>query len=200
MPGVQTFPTMEEVDNEEGALKQELRNRAQKQLSEIGSKNDVHVRDLLPEADLDQDDANNVNGWNGTDREWVQSGLTGDQLEQVYEIDATGNAEKKIIGIFAFSNISANPLTSQVVFEDGTGSRFERAQVQEVFHRDEQTIALLEEPIIINATEDAVIFQWPTGDGTDNVVYHGAVAEKMGNTLGERQPTQGAAVPGRSPR
>lgn len=198
MPGVQTFPTQSEIDNQEQSLKQELVNRAPNQISEIQNESDVHIRDILPEADLDQDHTDNDNGWNGTDRQWIQSGLTADQLEQVYEIDPNNKAENKLIGFMAFSNINGTPLTSEIVFRDGTGSVFERAQVQEVFTRGENTIALMEQPIIVNASESIFIDQWPTGAGDDQVVYHGAVAEKVGNTLGERQPQQGAAVPGRS--
>lgn len=198
MPGVQTFPAQNEIDNQEARLKAELAERAVSQISEIGTENDVHIRDILPEADFDQDDADNDNGWNGQDREWIQSGLTADQLNQVYEIDPNNKAENKLVGIIAFSNIQGTPLSSEIVFRDGTGSVFERAQVQEVFNRAEDTIALLNEPIIVNATERVQIDQWPTAGGDDKVVYHGAVAEKMGNTLGERSPAQGTAVTGRS--
>lgn len=198
MPGVQTFPTQSEIDAAEANLKDELRSRAANQVSEIQSEQNVHIRDILPSADLDQDGTNNVNTWNGTDREWVQGGLGADQLEQVYEIDSDNKADKKVIGIFAFSNIAGSPLTSEIVFSDSTGSVFERAQVQEVFNRAEETVALMEQPIIVNASEDIIIEQWPTAAGTDEVIYHGAVAEKKGRTLGERQVPQGTPVPGRN--
>lgn len=197
MPGVQTYPSVDEIDRRERDLRNQVAQRAVRQLSEIEGTNDVHVRDILPADDLDQDDSNNDNSWNGTNREWIQSGMSADQFNQTYEVDASNKGEDKVIGIFAFSNVSGAPLTTAIQFEDGTGSIFERAQVQEVFARSDDTVALLEEPIIINTTEDVTIKQWCNNAGTDKVVFHGAVAEKKGNTLGARQTATGRPTPGR---
>lgn len=197
MPGVQTYPTVAEIDQAEATLKDELQNRAVNQISEIQNDDSIHVRDILPEADLN---VGADNGWNGTDREWTQTGLAGSAVEEVYSVEPNNRAENKVIGIYAFSNVAASPLTSEIIFEDGTGSVFERAQVEEVFARTDDTVAVMEEPIILNATDTATISQWATSAGDDEVVYHGAVAEKKGNTLGERQTQQGTPVPGRSPR
>ena len=187
MPGVYIAPSQSQIHQEEQRLRSNLADRATRQIADIETRDDVHVRDILPEEDLDVDDNSNVNGWNGTDREWLQAGLTADQLEQVYEIDSGNNADNKIIGIVAVSNISNDPSTSEIVFEAGTGGRFERLQMQGIETETTGEFALLTDPVIFNAEEDGVIYQWPTTGGDDNVVYHGAVAESKENTLARRR-------------
>lgn len=190
MPGLLTTAEPSDLMDAEERLVRELRRRAKQQIEGVNSDGDVHVRDILPDEDLDQDDANNVNTWNGTNREWVQSGLTADQLNQVYEIDSDNNADKKLIGIFAVSSVATDVITNEIVFEDGTGSRFERLQFQEAQTVNEGEYALMRNPIIFNEGKDATIFQWAEQDGTDRLIYHGAVAEKAGTTLGTRSQTE----------
>lgn len=192
MPGLVTTADVSDLQQAEERLVSELRQRAKQQIEGVSTDGDVHVRDILPPEDLDQDDTNNTNGWNGTDREWVQSGLTADQLEQVYEIDSANNAEGKIVGIFAVSTTATNPITNEIVFEDGTGARFERLMFQEAQTITEGEYALMRNPIIFNQGKDAVIFQETDTDGTAQVVYHGAVAEQAGTTLGTRSQTENA--------
>lgn len=193
MPGLLTEARKQDIQQAEERMVQELQSRAQRQLKGVNSPNDVHVRDILPNEDLDADDANNDNGWTDTNREWLQSGLTADQLNQVYELDATDRAEDKVIGIFAISSIAADPITSEIVIEDGTGSRFERLMFQEAETFAEGDLALMRNPVIFNEGKDAVIYQWPYQDGDEKLIYHGAVAEKAGTTLGTRSQQENAA-------
>lgn len=193
MPGLLTESDIDDVQAAEERLVEELQSRAVDQLKGVNSTSAVHVRDILPSEDLDVDDSENDNGWNGTDREWVQAGLTADQLNQVYELDATGKAEDKVIGIFAISSVAADPITNEIVIEDGTGSKFERLMVQENYTDSEGAYALLRNPIIFNEGKDAVLYQYPDQSGDDKLIYHGAVAEKAGTTLGTRSQTEDAA-------
>lgn len=194
MPGLFTVADTDDLKQAEERVERELRNRAKNQIEGVNSDGEMHVRDLLPDEDLDQDDDNNVNGWNGTDREWVQSGMTGNQLNQIYEIDSSGNAEDKLIGIFAISSIATDILTTEITLEDGTGSRFERLQFQEAQTLNDGEYALMRNPVIFNEGKDANIYQYPDQDGDDKVVYHGLVAEKAGTTLGTRSQTEGSAT------
>lgn len=191
MPGLLTEATVEDIKQAEERLVNELRRRAKRDLSGVSSDEDVHIRDVLPNVDLQSGDDN---GWNGTDREWVQSGLSAGSLEEVYTIDASDRMEGKVFGVFAISFASADPLTTEIVFEDGTGSRFERLMVQEAQTMTEGFYALLRNPIIFNEGKDAVVYQWPNSAGQDRVIYHGAIAEKAGTELGTRSQGEQAAT------
>lgn len=192
MPGLLTEARKQDLQQAEEQLVSELESRAQRQLKGVNGPDDVHVRDILPNEDLDADDANNDNGWNEDTREWIQSGLTADQLNQVYELDSTDRAEDKVVGIFAVSSIAADPITSEIVIEDGTGSRFERLMFQEAETFADGDIALFRNPIVFNEGKDAVVYQYPYQDGDEKLVYHGAVAEKAGTTLGTRSQSESA--------
>lgn len=193
MPGLMTTADKDDIQQAERRTVQELRQRASRQISGVDSPNDAHVRDILPNEDLDVDDADNDNGWNGSNREWLQAGMTADQLNQVYEIDSSGQAEDKVFGIFAVSSIAADVITSEIVFEDGTGSRFERLMFDEAQTLSEGEYALFRNPIIFNEGKDGYVYQWAKNAGDERLVYHGAVAEKPGTTLGVRAQTENAA-------
>lgn len=193
MPGLVTTADRDDFQQREEQLIEELYRRAQQQISGVNSRDSVHVRDILPNEDLDADDANNDNGWTDTNREWLQSGLTADQLNQVYEVDSNGRAEGKVIGIFAISSVATDVLTTEIVFEDGTGSRFERLMFEEAQTFSEGEYALMRNPIIFNEGKDGIIHLWPNSGGDEELIFHGAVAEKAGKTLGTRSQTEPAA-------
>lgn len=196
MPGLLTEADKDDLREAEDDLVRELRQRAQQQLEGVNNPNEVHVRDILPNEDLDNDDTNNVNTWTNTNREWVQSGLTADQLEQVYEIDASNRADNKVIGIYAISSAATSPITTEIVFEDGTGSRFERLMFQEAETFTEGDIALMRNPIVFNEGKDGIIHLWPNDSGTERLILHGLVAEKAGTTLGTRSQTDTGSATG----
>lgn len=191
MPGVLTEADKNDLKAAEDSMVSELQKRAQQQISGVNAPGDVHIRDILPNEDFDADDGSNNNGWS-SNREWLQSTLSADTLNQVYEIDSTNRAEEKIIGIFAISTVSADPITTEIVFEDGTGGRFERLMFQEAMTFTEGDYALMRNPVIFNEGKDSVIFQWTNDSGADRLIYHGAVAEKAGKTLGTRSQQETA--------
>ena len=183
MPGVKSSPPQREIDRYEQELKRHISQMAVKQFSEVSGTDGIHVRDILPEEDF-QSGADNA--WDGNTRYWAQNGLDAGARNEVYEIDSDDRADRKLIGIFALSHVQNATISSEVGFDDGTGTRFERVNVQEVLNRDDDPVALLKQPIIFNATQEGSIYQWATEAGDDQIVYHGAVAEKAGRTLGER--------------
>lgn len=192
MPGLLTEADRTDIIQAEEDLVAEVQNRAKAQIEGVNTNADVHVRDILPSEDLDNDQGSNVNTWTNTNREWIQSGLSADTLNQVYEIDASNRADEKVIGIFALSSTAADPITTEIDFEDGTGSRFERLMFQENQTFTEGDLALLRNPIVFNEGKDAIIYQWTNDSGSDQVIYHGAVAEKAGTTLGTRSQNESA--------
>ncbi|WP_297887291.1 hypothetical protein [uncultured Halorubrum sp.] len=139
----------------------------------------VTVRQLLPSLDLE---TGGDNGWSGDTREFVQTGLGADSDNEVYEVDSDAKADQKMIAIFAVTNRSADPKTTQILFETTTGGRFEQANVEGLFTDPEDTV-LFSDPIVFNATQSGFIKQYATEAGDDQVIYHGVVAEAEAESL-----------------
>jgi hypothetical protein len=139
----------------------------------------VTVRQLLPSLDLE---TGGDNGWSGDTREFVQTGLGADSDNEVYEVDSDAKADQKMIAIFAVTNRSADPKTTQILFETTTGGRFEQANVEGLFTDPEDTV-LFSDPIVFNATQSGLIKQYATEAGDDQVIYHGVVAEAEAESL-----------------
>lgn len=193
MPGLFAEATPSDYRDAEERLVREVAKRAQQQISGVNGEGDVHVRDVLPNEDFG---SGGDNSWNGTNRVWLQGGLSVDTLNETYTIDSDGDAEGKIIAIYAVEAQSSDPNTTEIAFEDGTGSRFERLAFQEAHATGnaEHVAALLRNPIIFNEGKDGIISQWSDADAVDDeLIFHGVVAEKAGTTLGTR--SQGESAP-----
>lgn len=189
MPGLQVSPTTKQINQAERELRNELRKRAVQDLAEASGPNDIHVRDILPNEDLDQDDADNDNSaWDGNTREWLQGGYDAgaDALNQVYEIDSDGGADGVLLGFFAVSIATSDPHVSESVFEAGTGGVFERLQLQEIQASTDGDIGLMTDPIIFGSDQDGIIQHWPLNTNDSVVIYHGAAAELTDSVLAER--------------
>lgn len=193
MPGLLTVAEDSDLKAAEQRLVSELRSRAKRQIEGVNSDGDVHVRDILPDQDLQ---SGGGNGWNGSDRDWVQSSLSATTLNEAYTLDSTDRAENKVIGFFAISSIASDIITNEVELEDGTGSTFERLQFEEAQTFSNGEYALLRNPVIFNEGKDGKIYIYPESAGTEQLVLHGAVAEKAGTTLGIRSQQEGSP-PGR---
>lgn len=178
--GILIAPSQERIERVEEQLRETLTETAVD--DGIASRPEqITVRDLLPQADL-QSGADN--GWDGNDAQWEQTSMTntGAQTANVtYDIDSSARAENKVIGIMVISNTAGTPVTTQIEFRTGTGAPIEQLQVEGLL-TDEETMGLMADPIIYGAKQDGAIAQW--ADGTDDlVVFHGAVAEQIGNTF-----------------
>lgn len=189
MPGLYTVAELSDIKAAENRLVSELRQRAKRQIEGVNSDGDVHVRDILPDEDLE---SGADNGWNGTDRDWAQDGLTALTLNEIYTLDSRAKMENKIMGIFAVSSIASDIITNEIVMEDGTGSTFERLQFEEAQTISSGEYALLRNPIIFNEGKDGVLYAYPSVAGSEQLVFHGAIAEKTGTTLGTRSEQEGA--------
>lgn len=182
MPGVKTLPPRTEIENEEERMKDALRDKAVDQLSEVSNPDAIHVRDILPDADLD---SGSDNGWGGSTRLFEQAGMSTLSENHIYTIDPDNAAENKLVGVFAIGS-KGDPDATEIIFKDNTGSVIERAQVEEVLSRDEEEVALLKNPILVGVDETVEVHLYSDGGSDDNVTLHGATAEKRGKTLGER--------------
>lgn len=170
-----------DINNAERAARQLVEQIAVQNISDISTAEDAHVRQILPNEDLESGDDN---GYNGTDRVFEQTGLAGDTVNEVYEIDSDLKADDKVVAIFAVTNVSADPKTTELVFESGTGGIIERQNIQGLLTDPEDTL-LFADPLVLGATQDGVINQYAESAGDDGVVYHGVVAEPTGKTISE---------------
>lgn len=152
------------------------------------------VREVLPDSDL-EDGADN--GWNGTDNEWVQSGLTADSTNTVYSVNSNANAQDKVIVFYGLANVASDPLTTEVQFLDGTGATFYRLNTELLEVTEVSDFVVFDQDIVYGSTEDGDIVQWPDAAGDDNLVYLAKVAEPLGETLSTRErPTSRLATQG----
>lgn len=176
--GILTDPTVADINEIENRVRNAITQLAVSDIQSITGRDQVVVRDLLPDQDLE---TTSDNGWTDTDNKWETTGFTADQFSDAYGIDSTARAENKIIAIYAISNVAANPVTTEIQFETGSGAPFEQLQVEGML-TDEEVIGLLADPIIYGADQDGTIRQYQTG-AADEVVYHGVVAEQKGSTF-----------------
>lgn len=170
-----------DINNAERAARQLVEQIAVQNISDISTTEDAHVRQILPNEDLESGDDN---GYNGTDRVFEQTGLSADTVNEVYEIDSDLKADDKVVAIFAITNVAADPKTTELVFESGTGGIIERQNIQGLLTDPEDTL-LFADPLVLGATQDGVINQYAESAGDDGVVYHGVVAEPTGKTISE---------------
>lgn len=178
--GVLVDHTTTDMATMERQVREGLLSLAVENISDINSRGDAVVRDVLPDQDLDSGTDNN---WNGDDNEWTQDGLATDQFNETYALDSDGRLDGKIIAFYAVSNLDSTPSTTELQFLTNTGGTFERLQVEGLLV-DEETTGMLADPVIFGATQDGAIEQYVT-QTDDQVVLHGAVVEPEGSTLEE---------------
>jgi len=189
MPGLMAEATEDDFRSRENEVAQEVQRRVLQQVSGAQSADDVHIRDILPNEDLQ---AGSANGWNGTNRVWLQSTGAADTLNEMYTINSDNKAEGKVIAFYGVQAQVADPNTTEIQFEDGTGSIFERVMFQEAHNNADQVKALFRNPIIYNEGKDGVIQQWLDAAADDELILHGVVGEKAGTTLGTRSRSESA--------
>lgn len=178
--GVFAAATTADIQSAEVRARQILEERAVDSSGvEASDPDEVTVRQLLPSLDLESGEDN---GWDGDTREFVQTGLSEGEDNLVYEVDSDAKADQKMIAIFAVTNRSADPKTTQILFETTTGGRFEQANVEGLFTDPEDTV-LFADPIVFGATQSGLINQYASADGDDQVIYHGVVAEAEAESL-----------------
>lgn len=177
--GVYIAPTPTDIGRVEQQVRDFLEQQAQANIADVSSKQNIHVRPILPTEDLN---SGADNGWDeNADPYFEQSGLNAGSNE-VYNIDSDGKAAKKIVAIVAVTNKSGDPISPQIEFQTATGGVFERLQIEGLETDPEDTL-LLADPVVVGATQSVDIFQHAEAAGDDEVVYHGFVAEPAGNTL-----------------
>lgn len=145
----------------------------------VGGPNDAIVRDMHPHLDLESGDDS---GWNGDDQEFVQSGLTADQLNETYVVDEDGRAEGKAIAIYALSNTAVDPLTTTIRFRNVTGGIFEHMQLEDMLVGEDTTAAMVQ-PMLFRPGETVTIEQWAEAAGDDELILHAVTAEAAERTL-----------------
>lgn len=153
-------------------------------ISGVDNTDQAFVRDMLPNEDLQSGDDNS---WDGNDREWVQSGLTADQNNETYQIDSNERAQNKVYVFYGLANVSSDPLTAEVSFDDGTDARFFRVNTEVLEVTEVSDYVLFDKAVVYGNTENGDINQWPDGSGSDNVIYLAKVAEPIGETISTRE-------------
>lgn len=186
MPTLGTIadPSQEQIHQRRRQTVQDLMESAVNHISAVNGRQDVHVRDLMPELDLHQGADNN---WTDTNREWLQSGLTADSLNEVYTIDSDNRAQNEIIQVYGVANVAPDVLTTEIEFQNNTGSPVERAQVQSLEITELSDIVLFEQDIQFGVDQNASIHQWSNAAGDDRVVYLGKTAQQADTDIAKRQ-------------
>lgn len=182
--GVAVAQTDADIAAYERAVRSLLEDAAISSSEVDGSSPDqIDVRQLIAGEDLE---SGGDSGWSGDSPVWVQSGLSADSYNSVYEVDSDLDADSKIVAIFAVTNAAASPLTTEVRFSSQTGGIFERLQIEGLLTDEDDTL-LLKDPVVFGGAESGEIEQYADEGGDDNVIYHGIVAEKSSETLESSQ-------------
>jgi hypothetical protein len=176
--GLLPAQTPQDLARMEQQVRQTIERMAAQNLPDANSQQDIFIRNLLPSEDLE---SGADNGWNGTDQQFIQSGLSSG-MNETYDINSNGDLDEKILGIVGITSLAADPVTTQIEFESGTGGVFERLQIEGIY-TEENVTGLLANPIIFGATQDGLIKQYAKGSGDDQLVFHAAIAETEGETL-----------------
>lgn len=176
-------PTMNQVVQAQQRAQRRAKDLATS-ITGVDSEEQALVREILPDSDLQ---SGGDNGWNGNDNEWLQSGLSADQTQTVYNIDSNNNAQDKVIVIYGLANVASDVLTTEVQFLDGTGATFYRVNTQVLEVAEVSDFLIFEQDIVFGSTEDGDIVQWPNVAGDDVMIYLAKVAEPLGNTLSTRE-------------
>lgn len=176
--GLLPAQTPQDLARMEQQVRQTVERMAAQNLPDANSQQDIFIRNLLPSEDLE---SGADNGWNGDDQQFVQSGLSSG-MNETYDINSNGRLDEKILGIVGITSLAANPVTTQIEFESGTGGVFERLQIEGIY-TEENVTGLLANPIIFGATQDGLIKQYAKESGDDSLVFHAAIAETEGETL-----------------
>lgn len=181
--GILIDPTASQIGSAEQTVREKLEEIAVKEISSVNDAEDVTVRGLLPEEDLNAGDDND---WSDTP-EFSQE-YTGDGPAEVYHIDSNDRAENKVIGVIGVGLLgNSDTLATEVSFQNSTGGTFARYQLQGV-QLDEEATGLFTDPVILKPDKDAIINHEgdDIADGEeDNIVYHAVVAEPSTTTLEE---------------
>lgn len=185
-----TDPIISPTAREVFQAQRDARNRARQlatNITGINQQSNANVREILPDQDLESGDDN---GWNGTDNEWVQAGLTADQTNETYQIDSNAGAENKVLVFYGQANVASDVLTTEQQYQDTTGATFSRINVETLEITEVSDIILYDEEIVYGPTEDGSLVQWPDSAGDDQMIYLAKVAEPAGKTVTQRPPTE----------
>lgn len=177
--GILVAPSPRDIEIVERRVEFVAAQLAVKNISDITSIDEVVVRDLIPQLDLESGAANSA-----LENQWLQDTLTADALNETYTIDHDARAQDKVLVVFAISNVAASPATTEVRIENNQGGVFEILQVEGLL-TDEEVLGLLNDPIIsATSTQNYAIEQYVTAT-SDQLVFHGKVAEEAGTEIAD---------------
>lgn len=128
---------------------------------EVQSANDLVVRSILPQHDLD---SGSENAWS-SDAEWRQdwsSSGSGTSWNEAYQIDSNARAGEKVIAIYGIMSLDATVETRQIRFRGGSsGSSGVKAWVDvEPMEADDESKGILDTPVVYHAKEHGQIEHW----------------------------------------
>lgn len=189
MPGVLTEIGASRLQTAERQLRRQVAQRAFQNLSsEIDGPGEIVVRDIHPGLDLD---TTSTNGWSTSDQAWFQdlSGGTTDGWNDVYQIDHSGQAENKVVGLLLFRNQTKSTTLSEWRIQnntDGSGGVRDRFQVEGLNSEEDATGVLVDpEMHIYGQNRDALLQAYSVGAPQDGEqwVIEGAVGEVAGQNV-----------------
>lgn len=180
---VMVSPTQQEIMNRQREAIQKAQSLASN-IEGVSGPDEALVREILPSDDLESGNGNN---WAAGNNEWIQSGLTQDAENVVYNINSTGASQSKVLVFYGVANVASTVLTTEVIFQDGTGAQFADFNVQVLEIVELSDVVLFDQDIVYGATDDGDLVQWANAAGNDAVVYLAKVAEPLGETLSARE-------------
>lgn len=177
--GILTAPSPRDIEIVERRVENVAARLAVQNVSDIDNLSEVAIRDLIPQLDLESGADNSA-----LENRWLQDTLTADALNETYTIDHDARAQDKVIVVFAISNVAASPATTEVRVENNQGGVFEILQVQGLL-TDEEVLGLLNDPIISATSNQNFAFEQFVTATSDELVFHGKVAEEAGTEIAE---------------
>lgn len=162
--------------------------------SGIDSTTDVHVREFIPQWDLN---SGADNSWNGTDEIWTQQAgsatAAGDEVE-VYQLDSSNDMDDKTAVVYGIRHLAGGSVTdnaSQLIFENTTGGEIERVDLSQLdVAAEEDYRALLENPIKLRQSGSVNVnliaqADISTGANDPELQLLGVIGEEAGERLEE---------------
>lgn len=178
--GVQQDATIQDRIQAQQKSREVVASLAADDLSET-TMSEVVVRNLMPWEDFE---SGADNGWNGTDAEHSQGGLSSGYNE-VYSVDSDENAENKAMVIYGVSDLAGDTDVTEVRVTTPTGATIARIDLSGI-NLDDDGFALFDDALALKVDENVDIEFYSTEDTNDEELkLEGAVAEKVGETVDE---------------
>ena len=127
------------------------------------------IRHILPKTDL---------GF--SNETWAETISSANAFNTI--VDDKNFDNKKVMTIYGFANLAANPLTTEVKITSGADVKA-LIHIEDMYLYPENPVCILKQPLLFGGDETFDILQYATSTGTDNLMYLGYIVEPVGRTI-----------------